>query len=85
MHSNNLGAVAVVNSGYSKVPKVMNLQRCLFFIQVHLTSQCGQCMAQNGWADATVHDTEILTFSADDRAENPHISAWTISGFRADT
>ena len=33
----------------------------------------------------TVHDTENLTFSADDRAENPHISARTISGFRADT
>ena len=32
----------------------------------------------------TVHDTENLTFSADDRAENPHISARTISGFRAD-
>ena len=32
----------------------------------------------------TVHDTENLTFSADDRVENPHISARTISGFRAD-
>ena len=32
----------------------------------------------------TVHDTENLTFSADDRAENPHISARTISGFRAE-
>ena len=31
-----------------------------------------------------VHDTENLTFSADDRAENSHISARTISGFRAD-
>ena len=31
----------------------------------------------------TVHDTENLTFSADDGAENPHISARTISGFRA--
>ena len=32
----------------------------------------------------TVHDTENLTFSADDRAENPHISVRTISGFRAE-
>ena len=32
----------------------------------------------------TVHDTENLTFSADDCAENPHISARTISGFLAD-
>ena len=35
-------------------------------------------------AIATVHDTENLTFSADNRAENPHIFARTISGFRAD-
>ena len=32
----------------------------------------------------TVHDTESLTFSADYRTENPHISARTISGFRAE-
>ena len=36
----------------------------------------------------TVHDTENLTFSADDRAENPHITARlfarTISGFNAE-
>ena len=32
----------------------------------------------------TVHDTENLTFSADDRTENPHIFARTISGFRAE-
>ena len=31
----------------------------------------------------TVHDAENLTFSADDRMENPHISARTISGIRA--
>ena len=29
--------------------------------------------------------TRKINFSADDRAENPHISAQTISGFRADT
>ena len=33
---------------------------------------------------ATVHDTENLTFSADDRAENPHVSARTFRGFRTD-
>ena len=27
----NMGAVAVVNSGYSKVPQIMHLLRCLFF------------------------------------------------------
>ena len=35
VHSDNLGTVAVVNSGYSKVPKVMHLLHCLFFIQAH--------------------------------------------------
>ena len=37
------------------------------------------------FSTVTVHDTENLTFSADDRAENPHISTRTISGFRVDT
>ena len=32
----------------------------------------------------TVHDTENLTFSADDRVENPRISTRTISGFSVD-
>ena len=31
-----------------------------------------------------VHDMESLTFSADDRAENLHIFAWTISGFHVE-
>ena len=32
-------------------------------------------------ATYTVHDTENLTFSADDRVENPHISARTLTPF----
>ena len=31
MHSDNLRAIAAVNLGYSKVPKVMHLLRCLFY------------------------------------------------------
>ena len=31
VHCDNLGAVAVVNSGYSRVPQIMQLLRCLFF------------------------------------------------------
>ena len=53
---NNLGAIAVVNSGYSKVPKVMHLLHCRFFLRglsnfsvwaVHVPG------VQNGWANAT--------------------------------
>ena len=33
VHCDNEGAVAVVNSGYSRVEKIMHLLRCLFFIQ----------------------------------------------------
>ena len=35
VHCNNMGAVAVVNSGYSHVPRIMHLMRCLFFIRTH--------------------------------------------------
>ena len=31
VHCDNTGAVAVVNSGYSRVPAIMHLLRCLFF------------------------------------------------------
>ena len=34
VHCDNMGAVAVVNSGYSKVPQIMHLLLCLFFILV---------------------------------------------------
>ena len=35
VHCDNSGAVSVVNSGYSRVPQMMHLLRCLFFIQAH--------------------------------------------------
>ena len=35
VHCDNLGVVAVVNSGYSRVPRIMHLLRCLFFIRAH--------------------------------------------------
>ncbi len=35
VHCDNLGVVALVNSGYSKVPPIMHLLRCLFFIRAH--------------------------------------------------
>ena len=35
VHCDNLGAVALVNSGYSRVPQIMQLLRCLFFIRAY--------------------------------------------------
>ena len=34
-HCDNLGVVALVNSGCSKIPQLMHLLRCLFFIRAH--------------------------------------------------
>ena len=45
---------------------------------VHLPSTRGLILV------STVHDTENLTFSADDRADNPHIAAQPSSYVRAD-
>ena len=33
VHCDNLGTVALVNSGYSRVPQIMHLLRCLFFVR----------------------------------------------------
>ncbi len=33
VYCDNTGAVAAVNSGYSKIPRIMHLLRCLFFIR----------------------------------------------------
>ena len=33
VHCDNTAAVAVVNSGYSRVPDIMHLLRCMFFIR----------------------------------------------------
>ena len=49
IHCDNMGAVAVVNSGSSKVPQIMHLLRCLFFIRAHFNLSV---RAVHGWADA---------------------------------
>ena len=56
VHSDNLGAVAVVNLGYSKVPKDMHSLRRLFFIRAHFNFSVRAVHVsgtQNCWADAT--------------------------------
>ena len=54
VHCDNLGAVVVVNLGYSKVPKVMHLLHCLFLIRGHFNFSVWAVHVsgvQNGWAD----------------------------------
>ena len=54
IHCDNMGTVAVVNSGYSKVPQVMHLLRCLFFIRAHFSLSVRAVHVpgvENGWAD----------------------------------
>lgn len=66
VHCDNTGAVAVVNSGYSRVPAIMHLLRCLFFIRarfniclraVHIPGVC------NALADAVSRDNLAFLFS----------------------
>ena len=55
VHCDNMGAVAAVNSGYSRVPSIMHLLRCLFFIRArfHLAVWAVHVPGvQNSWADA---------------------------------
>ena len=55
IHCDNMGTVAVVNSGYSKAAPVMHLLRCLFFSRARFqfTLQAVHTPGvQNTWADA---------------------------------
>lgn len=66
VHCNNTGALAVVNTGYSKVPQIMHLLRCLFFIQAffHLSVWAVHVPGmENGWADAISCNHLPLFFS----------------------
>ena len=35
VHCDNEGVVALINSGYSRIPSIMHILRCLFFIRAH--------------------------------------------------
>ena len=55
IHCDNTRAVAVVSSGYSKVPQIMHLLRCLFFICAHYSLSVRAVHVpgvENSWADA---------------------------------
>ena len=54
-HCDNAAVVAVVNSGYSRAPKIMHLLRCMFFIRARIQLDVWAVHtpgAQNGIADA---------------------------------
>lgn len=74
-HCDNMGTVAVINSGYSRVPQIMHLLRCLFFIRaffqvsvwaVHVPGQ------QNCMADAISRNNLAYLFSQVPEAANRH-------------
>ena len=66
VHCNNEGAVAVINLGYSRIPQIMHMLRCLFFIQayyqinlwaVHIPGR------ENDLADVISHNNLSLLFT----------------------
>ena len=66
VHCDNLGTVALVNSGYSKVPQIMHLLRCLFFIRAHLQIQLWAVHVpgiENILADAISRNNLCLLYS----------------------
>lgn len=62
----NTGAVAAVNSGYSRSPQLMHLLRCLFFIRAHFQLEVWACHIpgiQNTVADAISRNNLSVFFS----------------------
>ena len=58
-HCDNTAAVSVINSGYSRVPNIILLLRCLFFIRAHFQLE--------GWA---VHTPGVENGRADAISQN---------------
>ena len=66
VHCDNLGAVAVVNSGYSKVDPIMHLLRCLFFVRAYFQIDLWAVHVpgkENGVADAISRDNIPFLYS----------------------
>ena len=66
VYCDNEGAVAAVNSGYSKVPRIMHLLRCLFFIRARFDIELvGSHVpgVSNPLADAISRDQLCVLFS----------------------
>ena len=66
VYCDNQGAVAVVNSGYSKVPQMMHLLRCLFFIRAFFSFSLRAIHVpgcENGLADAISRNNLAYLFA----------------------
>ena len=66
VHCDNAGAVAVVNSGYSRVHGIMHLLRCLFFIRAYYEFSVQAVHVKgvnNVWADAISRNNASLLHS----------------------
>ena len=66
VHCDNLGAVELVNSGYSKVAQIMHLLRCLFFIRAQFQIEVWAVHvpgAENSLADAISRNNLSLLFT----------------------
>jgi len=62
VHCYNLGVVALVNSGYSKVPQIMHLLRCLFFVRAHFQMEVTAVHVlgvENTLADTISHNVNV--------------------------
>ena len=66
VHCNNEGAITVINSGYSKVEKMMHLLHCLFFIWAKFSIEVKAIHVpgkDNEPADAISHNNMIIFLS----------------------
>ena len=76
-HCDNTGAVAVVNSGYSRIPEIMHLLRCLFFIRARFQVEVWATHTpgvQNGMADAISRNNLHYFLSQAPDAQCPRIA-----------
>ena len=62
VHCDNLGAVALVNSGYSKIPQIMHFD-VSFFIRARFQIQLRVPGIENVWADAISCNSLSLLYS----------------------
>ena len=73
VHCDNEGAVAVVNSGYSRIPPIMHMLRCLFFIRAYhqITLRAVHVPGrENDLADAISRNNLSVLFTQVPRAIN---------------
>ena len=89
VHCDNLGTVALVNSGYSKVPQMMHPLRCLFFTRAHFQIELWTVHVpgiENTLADAISRNNLCLLYSqvpgAIKRVTNPATVTITAVGSR---